>query len=626
MCGIVGLMYHDRQKPVRQESVKKMCDTLVHRGPDDEGFYVDRNVGIGMRRLTVIDLSTGHQPMTNEDGRYWIVFNGEIYNYPELRKELESKGHRFSTHTDTETIVHAYEEFGEACVERLNGMFAFALWDREEEKLVLARDRLGVKPLYYYEGADRFVFGSELKAVLADPNVPRVIDFRALDRFLTFEYIPSPLSVFQGILKLPPGHLLTLEKGKTSLKQYWNLPTYVHHKSEEELTEVFYDLMKDAVKIRLISDVPLGAFLSGGVDSSTIVCMMSELMNQPVKTFSIGFDDPSYNELDYARAVAKHYGAEHQDLIIQPNVVDLVEDLIKYLDEPLADVSVFPTYLVSKLAREQVTVVLSGDGGDELFGGYDWYLAEKISRSYQKLPLSIRTELIPFLMNAVPPASQKKGFVNKAKRFVEGTQLPEALQHFRWNIFLSEDRKATLYRDGLSASLAGESAYAPHLSYLREMQGSDPLWQQQYADIKTYMVDDILVKVDRMSMANSLEARTPFLDYRIAEFAAGLPPDLKLKGFKTKWFLKQAMRKKLPPFVIDRKKEGFSIPMKNWLKGDLNPMMQDLLSPDRINNEGLFQSDDIEKMKKEHLAGTANHAHQLWSLMVFETWRDLYLN
>jgi asparagine synthase (glutamine-hydrolysing) len=625
MCGIAGIVYRDRDQPVDAAGLQRMCDTLVHRGPDDEGFFVKGHVGLGMRRLNVIDLVTGHQPISNEDGSIWIVFNGEIYNYPELRRDLEEKGHKFSTHTDTETIVHAYEEYGENCVAKLNGMFAFAIWDGGNDKLFLARDRLGVKPLYYFFDGRRLVFGSELKAILQCRDIPREIDRRALDAFLTFEYIPAPLSIFAQIQKLPAGHVLTLEGGEITTRQYWDLQYGRVKADEQELTEALYKLLKDSVRMRLISDVPLGAFLSGGIDSSALVCLMSELMDRPVKTFSIGFDDPSYNELEHARTVARHFGTDHHELTIRPDVVNLVSGLIRHLDEPLADVSIFPTYLVSKLARQHVTVVLSGDGGDELLGGYEWYVAEKLARYYRFLPEAVKTRWIPSLVGLVPPSPQKKGPVNKLKRFVEGSALPESLRHFRWSSFLTEAAKRELYTEELRQSVNHGDTCARFTEYFDVCADADATWQEQFADVKTYLADDILVKVDRMSMANSLEARTPYLDYRVAEFSAGIPSHLKLKGFTTKYLLKRSMASKLPPSILERKKEGFSIPMKNWLQAELRPMMEDILSPARIRRGALFNEGYIEKLKSDHLKGVANHAHQLWSLMVLEIWKDTYL-
>jgi asparagine synthase (glutamine-hydrolysing) len=602
-----------------------MCRTLVHRGPDDEGFLVNGPVGLGMRRLNVIDLVTGHQPIANEDGSVWIVFNGEIYNYDELRKKLEQNGHRFLTHTDTETIVHAYEQWGQQCVTKLNGMFGFAIWDGRNQTLFLARDRLGVKPVYYFLDDDCLVFGSELKAVLEHPDVPRIIDFEALDSFLTFEYIPAPLTIFRQIKKLAPGHFLIWHNGDVSIRQYWNLrfaPS--EQSSEQDLSRELYDLLRDSVRIRLVSDVPLGAFLSGGIDSSTIVCLMSELLDRPVKTFSIGFDDPSYNELKYAGAVAAYFGTEHHELTIQPDIVTLAEDLVRHLDEPLADVSIFPTYLVSKLAREQVTVVLSGDGGDEIFAGYDWYVADKIASYYRHLPAWLTKRCAPWVAARLPPSSRKKGMTNKIKRFIDGSVLPSSLQHFRWNVFLTEQQKQQLYTEELKNAIDHRSTCGRFTSYLNGSGQADALWQEQFADVKTYLPDDILTKVDRMSMANSLEARTPYLDYRVVEFASRLPSEMKINGLQTKYLLKRCMANKLPAPILSRKKEGFSIPMKNWLKQELKPLMEDVLSASRIKQNGFFDPSCIEKLKAAHLAGSANNSHQLWSLMVFEIWRDMY--
>ena len=624
MCGICGVTYFDRERNVSELEVKGMCDVIRHRGPDDQGWITKGNYGIGMRRLSIIDLFTGRQPISNEDGSIWIVFNGEIYNHMELRDELVKKGHTFQTKCDTEAIVHAYEEYGEDCPKKLNGMFGFAILDQKKQTLFLARDRLGIKPLYYYHDSGKFAFGSELKSILQVENIPREVDRRALDIFLTFEYIPSPYSIFEGIRKLPPGHSLTLKDGRITIKEYWDLRFDEKETPEDELCEQLLDLFQDAVKIRLMSDVPLGAFLSGGIDSSAIVAMMSRVMDRPVKTFSIAFKEDTYNESHYAQQIANHFNTEHHVEVIEPNALELTEKLVGFLDEPFGDFSIFPTYLVSKMARKHVTVSLSGDGGDELFAGYDTYLANKAGRVYGKLPELLRGAMPPIL-NCIPPSEKKKGLINRAKRFVEGMQLPPDLEHTRWMIFLQEAEKAKLYSNDVQDVLNDSDSFEFIRSYFNRVNTTDSLNRQLYVDIKSYLVDDILVKVDRMSMAASLEARVPFLDHRFVEFTATIPGRLKLQGKNTKYLLKKAMGDILPPQILNRGKEGFSIPIKNWLKTDLKSLMLEVLEPQKVKREGFFNANYVERLKKEHLSGKENHSHRLWSMMVFGIWQDLYL-
>jgi asparagine synthase (glutamine-hydrolysing) len=624
MCGICGIVALRNDQPIDQHLLQQMNDTIRHRGPDDAGYFCDDTAGLAMRRLSIIDLNTGHQPISNEDGTIWIVFNGEIYNYRELRQKLEQKGHVFTTQTDTETIVHAYEEYGDDCVQHLNGMFAFAIWDQKKRRLFLTRDRLGIKPLYYHASLQQLVFGSELKAVMANPAVPRDIDFTALDQFLTLEYVPTPRSIFQEVKKLPPGHSLVAEKGQIRLNCYWNVDfeNVTVPQNEVDCVDALTDLIRDAVKIRLVADVPLGAFLSGGIDSSTIVAFMSETADTQVQTFSVGFGDPTYNELPYARMVAEHFNTRHYEEFLEPDITVLVPRLVRQYDEPFGDFSSFPTYLVSEMARRQVKVVLSGDGGDEIFGGYDTYLAQKMDASvYRYLPRYVRQQALPRLLAAVPPRPAKKGLINKSKRFVEGAALDPALQHARWMMFMDEADKARLYRPHLRAALNGDSPQALIKHYFQEVHSRDPLAQQQYVDVKTYLVDDILTKVDRMSMATSLEARVPLLDYRIVNFALNLPPHLKLNGRDTKVILRQVMANRLPAAVLDKPKEGFSIPLKHWLRHELRPLMHDLLSPDRLKQRGYFDPDCVAHWIQEHEARRANHSHRLWSLMVFELWQ-----
>ena len=621
MCGICGVASYQPDGSVDISVLKQMNDSIQHRGPDDDGYYQDEQASLAMRRLSIIDLHTGQQPISNETGDVWVVYNGEIYNFKDVRAELERRGHAFKTQTDTEVIVHAYEEYGDACVGHLNGMFAIALWDARKRRLFLARDRVGIKPLYYWAGRDKLVFASELKALILHPDVPRKINLDALDIFLTLEYVPAPYTIYENIFKLLPGHTLTVENGETKIRQYWDVPYQPISQSEAECTETLSGLINEAVKIRLMSDVPLGAFLSGGIDSSTVVGYMSRNMSEPVQTFSIGFEDDTYDEVPFANAVAKHFGTNHHVEVLNPDIATLVEQLVPHHDEPFADTSIFPTYLVSKLARQQVKVVLSGDGGDELFAGYDTYIAEKLDRYYGRLPGALRQRMLPRFAEWLPPQPAKKGLINKVKRMVEGGALDPSLQHTRWMMFLNSSEKNDLYRSDLRATM-NDNLTANYLgNYFEKANRFDSLAQQQYVDIKTYLADDILTKVDRMSMATSIEARVPLLDYHIVEFAMNLPPHMKLNGSRTKSILRNAVKHLVPELVLEKPKQGFSIPMKHWLRTSLKPMMLDLLSKDSLHTHGYFDHQVVSNWIQEHLGGRVNHSHRLWSLMVFEMWR-----
>ena len=629
MCGICGVVYSDRENKIEQHTLKKMSDVITHRGPDDEGFYINQHVGLAMRRLSIIDLSTGKQPISNEDGQIWVVFNGEIYNHKEIRAELENKGHQFRTKTDTEAIIHAYEEYGDSCVQKLNGMFAFAIWDNRNHTLFLVRDRIGIKPLYYFFDKNRLIFGSEIKSILQAGDIPKRIDLQALDHFLTFEFIPAPLSIFQDIKKLPPGHTLKLKNNEIWVRSYWDVELKSNGANPADIKKNLRELLQDAVKIRLMSDVPLGAFLSGGVDSSIVVALMAQVMEEPVKTFSIGFEDSTYNELKYARMIAEKFKTEHHEFIIKPDAVELADNLVRFLDEPFGDFSIFPTYLVSKMARDYVTVVLSGDGGDELFAGYDSYLADKIAKKYySRLPKQFRNGVLTKFFDTIPPSSKKKGLINRAKRFVEGMKLPEDLHHTRWMIFLQQAEKEMLYDNDIQSGMREFDPFKFTRSYFANVayNRNDEINKQMYVDLKMYLVDNILVKVDRMSMATSLEARVPYLDYRFVEFAATIPGDYKMQGLKTKVILKQALEELLPDEILYRGKEGFSIPIKNWLKKELKPLMMDTLAADKIKQEGFFNPQYIDKLVAEHLKGTENHSHRLWALIIFGRWYDLYMS
>ena len=620
MCGICGVVSFQPNAPADRSTLLQMNTSLRHRGPDDEGYYEDDQVSLAMRRLSIIDLHTGQQPISNESGTIWVVYNGEIYNFQSVRAVLEQRGHIFKTQTDTEIIVHAYEEYGDECVTFFNGMFAIALWDARERRLFLARDRLGIKPLYYWSDADKLVFGSELKALTRHPDVPRQVDLAALDLFLTLEYIPAPYTIYEGVFKLLPGHLLVVEKGKLKITQYWDVPYQPISQNEEECGEILSGLIKESVRLRLISDVPLGAFLSGGIDSSTIVGYMSQSANEPVRTFSIGFEDDTYNELPYAAAVANHFGTKHHFEVLKSDHTDLTEQLVAHFDEPFADTSVFPTFLVSKLASREVKVVLSGDGGDELFAGYDTYLAEKLDRYYGRLPRSLRQQVLPKFAGWLPLQPAKKGLINKVKRMVEGSASDPSLQHVRWMMFLNSSEKNSLYRSELRATHYDHHTTDFFHRYFEKANCFDRLAQQQYVDVKTYLADDILTKVDRMSMAVSIEARVPLLDYHIVEFALNLPAHMKLHGARTKSILRQAVKNMVPQLVLEKPKEGFSIPMKNWLCTSLKPMMLDLLSKAALQKHGYFDHQVVEEWIQEHLDGRFNHSHRLWALMVFEMW------
>ncbi len=635
MCGICGIARISAGPPIDPAVLTAMCREIAHRGPDDEGILILQNVGLGNRRLSIIDLAGGHQPLSNEDGTVWIAHNGEVYNYPELREELVGRGHVFNTKSDTETIVHAYEEWGEEFIQKLRGMFAFALWDQKKQWLLLVRDRVGVKPLYYTLLEDgTLVFGSELKTILIHPGIKRQLEPRALDLFLTLEYIPAPRTIFKNIYKLPAGCFLAYKEGAVTIVKYWDIyPEAVGEKAEPRqapgslpaITDDLYALLRESVKLRLVSDVPLGAFLSGGIDSSAIVGLMRELGASPLKTFSIGFKDASYNELDHARRIARKFETEHEEFILEPQALDLTQKLIRHLDEPFGDFSIFPTYLVSKMARSSVKVVLSGDGGDEIFGGYEHYQAQKLAR-IPAMPWLGRA--LGAAVRRFRPAEQKKGFWNKTRRFSQGFEHPGGLRHLRWMMFLSNRAKKALYSEALTSELGGLPRIKDDLPFselLAGLRDFDRTNGELYLDLKAYLVDDIMVKVDRMSMAVSLEAREPLLDHKLIEYAFKLQGKLKLHGLTTKWIFKKAMERLLPKENIERSKEGFSIPIKHWLAHELKDLVQDTLSENRVREEGMFNYRAIRKMMDAHIAGRENYSHQLWALLVYEIWKENYL-
>ena len=623
MCGIAGIAVLGQGPPPLADQLARMCRTIVHRGPDDEGIAIREGVGLGMRRLAIIDVEGGRQPVYNEDGTICTVYNGEIYNFRELRGELQRAGHVFSSQCDTEVIVHAYEEYGAGFPSRLNGMFAFALHDARQRKLVLARDPLGIKPLYYALTSQHLIWGSEIKALLASGLIDRKLSIDAAGQFLAWEYVPGNDTLFAGIQKLRPGELLevALDTGQASSKIYWDIPGEQEREStsEPDWAEAVSTKIRECVQRQLVSDVPLGAFLSGGVDSSLVVAAMG-----PAKTFSIGFDDPSYNELRYSSLVADHLGVEHVTETIAPRVVDLFDDLMYFMDDPIGDFSIFPTYLVSRLARRHVTVALSGDGGDELFGGYETYVANDWARYYEYLPSLLRSRVIAPWAQALKPRPSKKGYVNLFKRFVEGAEYPDELGHARWRLFASDSLRKDLFTESAQAQLSTPIGH--HIEKLyREAGARERLNRSLYVDVKSYLCDNCLVKVDRMSMAVSLEARVPLLDKELVELAFKVPARLKANGGRTKILLKQLAAKRVPRECVYRPKEGFSIPIKQWLATDFRPLMEELLNGAKMAGEGIFKRATVERLKREHLSGAANHSHVLWSLMVFQAWRRRWL-
>jgi asparagine synthase (glutamine-hydrolysing) len=625
MCGIVGIVDRELDRPVEPGEVRRMVRTLNHRGPDEEGSVVLPGVGLAMRRLAIVDLTGGRQPMANEDGSIQVVANGEIYNFEDIKRELVRRGHRFVSRADVEVLAHAYEEFGEAFLDRLRGMFALALWDGRRRTLLAARDRAGEKPLYYAVTPRGLLIGSEIKALLVRPEVGREMDLEALDQFLTYEYIIAPRTIFRDIRKLPAAHYLLYRDGDVVIKRYWDAASVVVREwSEAEAAEALRETLGRAVRSQMMADVPVGVFLSGGIDSSAVAAGMREAGDPAsVSSFSMGFSDGSYNELPYAREVAALCGTRHHEGTVTPDVASLFDRLVVHLDEPFSDVSLFPTFLVSQMAREHVKVVLTGDGGDELFAGYDAYKAQALAARWTSLLPGSASRAADALVGLVPPTSRKKGIINKTRRFVEGlANAPADIAHYRWMTFLSAGAKRRLYTRAFQDALVSADAYQPVREALARAGGHDLLNQQLYADLSIYLADDILVKVDRMSMATSLETRAPFLDADVMELAFSMPGRLKMANGQRKYILKKAMQNVLPTRILERRKEGFSIPMKNWLRGELSPLADRLLSADRLEHRGLIDPLEVARLTRAHRERRANHAHVLFSLMVFERWAE----
>lgn len=625
MCGICGVYNYSSGEPVEQERLRSMLAVIRHRGPDGEGVYIDKEVALGMRRLSIIDLAGGMQPIFNEDGTVVVVFNGEIYNYRELREQLRRRGHVFRTASDTEVIVHLYEEFGENCVHELRGMFAFAVWDARRRRLFLARDRLGIKLLYYTQAGECLAFGSEIKAILQHPEVHASPNLEGLSDFLSLKYVPAPQTMFAGIHALPPGHVLTCTADGVTVRSYWDLSfarDQLTEESEEAYAEQFVELLRESVRMRLMSDVPFGAFLSGGIDSSTIVAVMSQFLDEPVKTFSVGFegDGEVFSELPYARLVAERYQTDHHEVIVRPqDLIGLAEKVVWHLDQPIADEAALANYMVAELASHHVKMVLTGEGGDELFAGYARYVGEQLSPVFQKIPVPVKS-LALAVSNRIPGLHRPKIALYALCKSDEAVRLAN------WFPLFNHDMKATLLSDGLKIALNGTSTDRLFAQYLARTDATDRLNRMLYVDTKLWLPDDLLARGDKMSMAASVEARVPFLDHKLVEFAACVPSHLKVNGLTRKYLLKKVSRAWLPAQVIDRRKKGFPIPISLWFRKEARSFVRDILSPSTIRKRGLFNPNCVEKLLDKHEAAFADHGSLLWGLVSVELWYRLFID
>lgn len=629
MCGITGTLNFDG-RPADPGETEAMVATLRHRGPNDTGVITDGPASLGIARLSVIDLETGHQPIHNEDRSVHAVVNGEIYNYQALREDLSSRGHQFHTRSDAEVVVHLYEEYGEQFPEYLRGMFAIALWDSNRRRLVLVRDRLGVKPLFYCLEPGRLVFGSELKALLAG-GIPRTLDLQGADDYLTYGYIPDEESIFQNVRKLGAAHTLVCEHDGSLRKQrYWDVldPRWddEHRAAADPKSRgpAFWDLFKQAVRLRLASDVPLGVLLSGGIDSSAVLAAIREVTGRPIKTFTVGFPDQSYDESALARLTARHFGAEHHELIAQPDDSRIVSHYIRHFDEPYGESSAIPIYYLAGMAAREITVAIGGDGGDELMGGYNHHFASLLMARYNRLPAPLSRRLIPWVVNALPVSHSRASFEHLAKRFVSAADASPEQAQLRWLEIISADAKQQLY----GPLLRDRPGKLPAFRFMEEAflraRALTPLNRLLYADQQIYLRDGILAKVDRMTMAHGLESRGPFLDHKLAEFAMRLPDECKIRGWRRKVLLKQLLRRKLPPRVRRRKKMGFVIPLAQWLAGDLNQLLRDTLSADSLRREGIFDPGFVQRLIGEHSARERDHSKALWGILVFTLWLRTY--
>lgn len=626
MCGICGIAGELNNKKFYENTMPKMLESLYHRGPDDEGVFKDKDIIFGARRLSIIDLVNGHQPMSNEDQTLWIVFNGEIYNFLELRELLQKKGHIFKSRTDTEVILHLYEEEGPDCVRRLNGMFAFSIWDKKNTRVILARDRFGIKPLYYTFINNILVFASELKAILTFPEIRKEIDPAALDSYLSLEYVPSPKSILKNIYKLLPAHILIYKNGDMDIKRYWSLESKDHTgpRDESDVKQALFSLLKKSVKGCSISDVPIGVYLSGGIDSSSIIAISREVFAQTLKTFSIGFEEDSFDESRYSKQVSSLFNTEHKHRVFDSDdAISILPEISRMLDEPLADGSIFPTYILSRFSRQDITVALSGDGGDEVFAGYPTYQAHAFIKYYRRLPLFIRKKIIERLINKMPVDYRNFSLDFVAKRFISGADIDEPLpRHMIWMSAFTEADKSCLYNGWLKGQLEDKLNFLTFFGLNRE---TDDITLFQKLDMESYLKDDLLVKIDRSSMMNSQEVRVPYLDHELVEFVFNLPSHLRLNRFRTKYLLKETMKDYLPKGIIKRRKKGFGMPIAFWIKNQLKEYILDMLNEDRVKREGLFDYKYIKKILNEHLENKVDNRKKIWALFMFELWHNNYI-
>jgi asparagine synthase (glutamine-hydrolysing) len=620
MCGIVAILNDDPARPVDPLLLRRMSDAIAHRGPDAEGFHLDGPAGLANRRLAIIDLDTGNQPIADEEGRIWVVFNGEIYNHPDLQKELARRGHRLRTRSDTETIVHLYQEHGDELVHHLRGMFAFALWDSSRRRLLLARDRLGKKPLVYARAAGAFVAASEIKALLPHPGLDTTIDLTALDAFLTYQSVPAPLTIYRGVRKLPPAHLMVVEDGRVEIRRYWKVPTREPLRIDEtECEREILRLLREAVRLRLVSEVPLGAFLSGGIDSSLVVALMQEASDRPVKTFSIGFEEKEFSELEHARRVARHLGTDHHEFVVRPEAASLLPRLARAYDEPFADHSSVPTFHVARETRRHVTVALNGDGGDEAFGGYVRYRYAALQHRLDRIPAVARRALAAATVLA-RPLEERVRLLRRAGAFLRRSALDAAERYALYLTYFQDEHKRLLYSPELVAALDGADPLAKVRRAFEGEAAPEFLDRMLAADLETYLPDTLMVKMDIASMANSLETRSPFLDHVLVEFAARVPAGFKLRGGITKYILRRVAGAFLPPEILARPKQGFALPVQGWMRGELRPLLEDLILGPRALARGYFRPEGVRRLVAEHAAGKADHGVRLWALLVLEMW------